>query len=354
MERTPIVLIVDDNKAGRKALEAALMGKGYQLEFAESGNQTLEMVPVIRPDLVLLDVMMPEMDGFEVCRQLRANPNTAEVPIVMVTALDDHDSKLEGLLAGADDFVSKPYDRSELQARVRTITRLNRYHALLMERKRLRRLSQQVLEVQEKERRAVAVELHDEIGQGLTGLKLILDQALKECSNKEITLRLEQGLAISSNLIDKVRSLSLNLRPSMLDDFGLYPAMSWLVEQHKNQSGLEIEHNFSDQEDIRYPHKTETAIFRVAQEALTNISRHADADHVWLSLEERDDQLIIRIEDNGKGFDLPALLESKDQYSTGLSGMEERVRLAGGVLEIDPQVGHGTRVTAKFSLEGKY
>lgn len=352
MDRTPIVLIVDDNKAGRKALEAALMGKGYQLEFSESGSQALQMASDLRPDLVLLDVMMPEMNGFEVCRQLRANPKTAEVPVVMVTALDDQDSKLEGLLAGADDFLSKPYDRSELQARVRTITRLNRYHALLMERERLRQLSQQILEVQENERRAVAVELHDEIGQGLTGIKLILDQALKECDNQGITTRLKQGSEISSDLIEKVRALSLNLRPSMLDDFGLNPALSWLVEQHRKQSGLEIEHNFFGQDDIRYPQKTETAIFRVAQEALTNISRHAEAKHVWVSLEERDDQLIIRIEDDGKGFNLPELLESKEQYSTGLSGMEERVRLAGGVLEIDPQVGSGTRVTARFRLGG--
>jgi PAS domain S-box-containing protein/putative nucleotidyltransferase with HDIG domain len=136
VRETAVVLIVDDSISGCRVLESLLERDGYGLYTANSGVETLAKVKEIHPDLILLDVMMPGMDGFEVCRHLRAEPEYSEVPIIMVTALDDRDSRLEGINAGADDFISKPVDRAELRARVRTITRLNRYRNLLMERSR--------------------------------------------------------------------------------------------------------------------------------------------------------------------------------------------------------------------------
>jgi DNA-binding response OmpR family regulator len=136
MQTTPTILIVDDTPAGRDTLEELLISQDYQLAFASNGPEALTKAAELTPDLILLDVMMPGMDGFEVCRRLRADTHLAEVPVVMVTALDDRDSRLQGLEAGADDFVSKPFDRAELRARVRTITRLNRYRRLLAERAR--------------------------------------------------------------------------------------------------------------------------------------------------------------------------------------------------------------------------
>lgn len=128
------VLIVDDEPGGRETLEALLLREGYELLFAASGQEALEKAARHLPDLVLLDVMMPGMDGFEVCRRLRADARLADIPVILVTALDDRDSRLEGIEAGADDFISKPFDRVELRARVRTIVRLNRYRRLLLER----------------------------------------------------------------------------------------------------------------------------------------------------------------------------------------------------------------------------
>jgi CheY-like chemotaxis protein len=111
-----------------------LGGQGYRLACAAGGAEAIERALAEQPDLVLLDVMMPEVDGFEVCRRLRADPALAEVPIVMGTALDDPGSRLQGIEAGADDFISKPYNRTELRARVRSITRLNRYRRLVDQR----------------------------------------------------------------------------------------------------------------------------------------------------------------------------------------------------------------------------
>ncbi len=128
------VLIVDDQVRGREALASVLEAEGYKLTFACNGAEAIKMARLIIPDLVLLDVMMPEMDGFEVCHLLRADPALALIPVIMVTALDDRDSLLQGIEAGADDFISKPFNRAELRARIRTITRLNRFRAMLDER----------------------------------------------------------------------------------------------------------------------------------------------------------------------------------------------------------------------------
>jgi CheY-like chemotaxis protein len=130
------LLIVDDEPRGREALEGLLLNQGYRLHFAASGPEALATIKDLRPDLVLLDVMMPGMDGFEVCRKLRADPLSAEIPVLLVTALDDRETRLEGISSGADDFISKPYDRGELRLRVKTIMRIGRYRRLLHERAR--------------------------------------------------------------------------------------------------------------------------------------------------------------------------------------------------------------------------
>jgi PAS domain S-box-containing protein len=140
MQRTSTILIVDDEPLGREVLATLLSGQGYHLAFASDGFETLEQAQTLVPDLIFLDVMMPGMDGFEVCRRLRADPLLAEVPVILITGLSDRDSRLRGIAAGADDFMSKPFDRLELRARVQTITRLNRYHRLLIERTRFERV----------------------------------------------------------------------------------------------------------------------------------------------------------------------------------------------------------------------
>jgi len=127
------ILIVDDEPAGREVLHALLVDQGYHLALASNGAEALAAAVELTPDLVILDVMMPAMDGYEVCQRLRAHPTLSQVPVIMVTALDDRGSRLRGIEAGADDFVSKPFDRLELRTRVKTIMRLNRFRRLLSE-----------------------------------------------------------------------------------------------------------------------------------------------------------------------------------------------------------------------------
>ncbi|MEO7912374.1 MAG: response regulator [Roseiflexaceae bacterium] len=134
MNQLTTIMIADDEPLGQETLAALLSPLAFQLIFASNGAEVLRLAVATPPDLILLDVMMPGMDGFEVCRRLREYAPLADVPVIMLTALDDRDSRLRGIEAGADDFVSKPYDRIELRARVRTITRLNRYRRLVNER----------------------------------------------------------------------------------------------------------------------------------------------------------------------------------------------------------------------------
>ncbi|MFZ5917258.1 MAG: HD domain-containing phosphohydrolase [Chloroflexota bacterium] len=140
MHQESKILIIDDEPSILEALQELLTLEGYVLTWADNGAQALEKAAQVMPDLILLDVMLPAMDGFEVCRRLRADPILAQVPVVMLTALADSESRLKGIKAGADEFLAKPFDSVELLARVRTITQLNRYRRLVQEKTKFERV----------------------------------------------------------------------------------------------------------------------------------------------------------------------------------------------------------------------
>ncbi len=130
LTQIPTVLVVDDEPHSREILASLLVPDGYTITLAASGREALALAVKIVPDLILLDVMMPDMDGFDVCRQIRAMPELVDVPVLLITALDDDESRLQGFEAGANDFVSKPINRVELRARVKTLTQLTRFRRL--------------------------------------------------------------------------------------------------------------------------------------------------------------------------------------------------------------------------------
>ncbi len=253
---------------------------------------------------------------------------------------DDERMHLLNELAGDIAFA---LDRFEQE------TRRRRAEAEIQEaRRQLQALSTRLLEVQEQERRDIAHELHDEIGQSLTLVKIKLQMALRRGGNNRVLT--EECVDIASQTLEQVRTMSLNLRPPALDDLGLGAALQWALDRQEGATGWEIEFT-ADPIPQRLATETETACFRVAQEALTNAARHASAKKIAVHLRINGDHLELAVEDDGCGFDQEAVRRRPaNRSSLGLISMKERAALAGGSFRIESTDGGGTRVLAVFPL----
>lgn len=241
--------------------------------------------------------------------------------------------------------------RDELESRVlgRTVELQTANAALRESEERLQRLSRRLVQSQEQERHHIARELHDQIGQSLTAVEINLQTALKSPEAEGNRLRLRESLHLVDELVQQTQNLSLSLRPALLDDLGLEPALRWLMEQHIARAGL-VPSLAVEPLPGRLTPEIETACFRVAQEALTNVVRHAQARHVSVSVRVLDQRLHLTVRDNGRGFDVGAVRGSLGgiPMDLGLTGMRERATLAGGGLEIVSCTGQGTTVLGWF------
>jgi two-component system sensor histidine kinase UhpB len=208
----------------------------------------------------------------------------------------------------------------------------------------LRSLSRRLVTVQENERHRLARELHDEVGQSLTALKLYLDRA----SPAEPTgdgSDLVQAREALRELMDRVRGMSLDLRPSMLDDLGLLPTLVWHFRRYTAQTKVRV--HFKHRGLRRHlPEDTITAAYRIVQEALTNVARYAQVTEVVVRVSVGDDALVVRVEDHGVGFDLDKIAST----GTGLNGMRERAASLKGELLVQSTPGEGTCVIAELPL----
>lgn len=212
-------------------------------------------------------------------------------------------------------------------------------------------LSQRLVSVQETERRSIARELHDEIGQTLTVAEMNLQAALQEPGKAELEERLERSIQAVERVLEQVHDISLNLRPSMLDDLGLEPALRWYTNRQADLTGLQAEFRAEPLEH-RVDPVIETECFRVGQEALTNVVRHAQARSVAVELTRKDGFLHLFVRDDGAGFDVAAVRnQAVHGASLGVLSMEERATLAGGGLKLNSAPGQGTEVHAWFPLK---
>lgn len=208
---------------------------------------------------------------------------------------------------------------------------------------RLQALSNRLLRVQEDERHSLAQELHDQIGQLLTGLRFQLESARQAAPNASV----DNALTITDELLRSVRAITLQLRPRLLDDLGLRPALEWHANVFRNQTGITIDLELS-LPDTRFGPDLEIAVFRMVQEALTNVARHSGASAASVTVMADEKALHVEISDRGSGFDTAKALAKHD--SLGLAGLAERVRAAGGKLDLFSQQGQGTRLHAEFDL----
>jgi signal transduction histidine kinase len=216
--------------------------------------------------------------------------------------------------------------------------------------KRLKVLSKRVLEVQEEERRVIAGELHDDVGQTLTALKIALHRAAHGTGTPSVP-ELHDCIGMAEHALEKIRTLALDIRPPQLDELGLVDALGALVERQRLATGLQIRWHVRGTDDTRAPASLETACYRIAQEAISNASRHANAGVIEVALECDDALLKLCIHDDGKGFDTETARQAVVRTGhLGLIGMEERAQLAGGRLKVRSVLGGGTTVSAVFPL----
>lgn len=212
---------------------------------------------------------------------------------------------------------------------------------------RLQALSRRLVEVQEAERRNIARELHDEIGQILTGLSLSLEMVNRPPAD-QIPQRLVQARGLVSELLQRVREMSLQLRPPMLDDLGLLSTLRWYFDRYTTQTGIYVRFKHSGLDQRRFTTDIEIAVYRTVQEALTNVARHANTNEVMVRLWANHEILGMQITDEGRGFD--PIVALTRHTSSGLAGMQERMRLIGGDLCIDSVPGHGSSLSIELPL----
>lgn len=218
--------------------------------------------------------------------------------------------------------------------------------ALKKSTEQLKTLSRRLMEVQELERRNIALELHDEIGQVLTGLKLTLEVSTR-LPAAEAGNSLGRARDLVNELMARVRKLSLDLRPAILDDLGLLPTLFWHFEHYTTQTNVKVNFKHSGLEKQRFAPEVETAAYRVVQEALTNVARHANVHAATVTVWTHQDILSIEVADEGDGFDPDTVL---GRETSGLTGMRERAMLAGGQLKIESGSGAGTRLLAELRV----
>ncbi|MFT3846831.1 MAG: PAS domain S-box protein [Lacibacter sp.] len=216
----------------------------------------------------------------------------------------------------------------------------------------IRTLSSHLQNIREEERAYIAREIHDELGQQLTVLKLDLSWLQRKISNvteEAVTLRIDEMLKLLNETVNSVRRISSSLRPSLLDDIGLVAAVEWQLQEFEKRTGVNT-YFVSNETSYEMPSVTATGLFRIIQESLTNITRHARATEVNISLFINDQVISLNISDNGIGFDPENNINNK---TFGVLGMQERTLAMGGVFKIRSVKGKGTTVEVEVPVEKK-
>jgi signal transduction histidine kinase len=372
-QERPRVLIAEDNFLISEMIKGLLEETEYTVVGeAADGLEAVEMTQSLRPDVVLMDIRMPVMDGIEATRLIYERCPT---PVVVLTAYDTPELIERASAAGAGAYLVKPPNAREIEhaitiaiARFGDMMELRRLNAELQaeiterkqaeeeitkHRKDLQKLSTQLINAQEAERTRISQELHDEMGQALTAMSINLAAIEKELPPElppTIRERLAETSSLADQTLEQIRELALDLRPSMLDDLGLVPTLRWYVNRYAKRSDIEVELEAIDLEE-RLAAEVETVLYRVVQEALTNVARHAQANRVRIRLERKEAKFRAFIEDDGQGFDVKEVASrASPERGAGLLGIRERVALLSGRFNIQSRPGRGTRLTLEIPI----
>lgn len=374
------ILVVDDEPANQRLLKAFFNQSGYDVTTADNGADALKKMAGQSVDIIISDILMPEMDGYAFCREVRSMEEYKAVPFLFYsgTYTTENDVRF-GLSLGADRFLFKPMLPSALLKEVLDVLKIppeqkdsaggkqegdafyreysERLSSKLVDKmreledknKRLQELSQKIIFGFEEERKRIAMNIHDEVLQLMLSVKIELDLL---AGDESLSMnRIQQALPELSNrcreLITEMRLLSHSLYPPMLDRTGLFHHARRLAELLKKETAIETIMQFEG-EDAGIPQHVALVAYRVLQEGLINVKKHAGASRCTLTAEAHPGALRVELSDDGQGFD------EKDARvrvrGIGLFSMEERVKLAGGKFSVTSGEGKGTRLTISISF----
>jgi signal transduction histidine kinase len=383
-EFTPLtILSVDDNDAIRYSFTRYLREGGYQVIEARTGEEALELARH-DPALITLDINLPDIDGYEICRRLKADPDTRDIPVLHISAsFVEAPDRARGLDGGADAYLAEPIDRLELLATVKALLRMRqaqrearreaaeaeiarktlqavnesleirvreRTAEVERERREVQELSSQLLQAQDKERRRISRELHDSTGQLLVTLAMNLARLKSEqiWSNPDVDALIDDTTAIVDEMSRQLRTMSYLLHPPLLDEAGLLSAVKWYINGFTSRSAIDVSMECSELR--RLPEELEITLFRLIQESLTNIHRHSGSKTAVIRLNENDSFVHLEVIDQGQGFGSTGSPDSRLKTGVGIAGMRERVRRFGGSLEISSSP-NGTAVRAHLPID---
>jgi signal transduction histidine kinase len=340
------ILMVDDQPAKLLSYEAILGELGENLIKANSGTEALEILLKTDVAVVLMDVSMPDLDGFELAEMIRQHPRFQKTAIIFISGVHLTDlDRLKGYQRGAVDYISVPVVPELLRAKVSVFAELHRKtHQLELLNTELRDLSTKLITTQDGERRRMARELHDGLGQDLAAAKMVLEGIPQ---NGHAVVPKAESIAeatmLISSAIQQVRSMSHLLHPPLLDEVGLQSALQWYLEGFTKRSGIETSIDVQPQDFPRLAPEFETAIFRIVQEALTNVFRHSGARKAWVTLNMQESSVVSAVRDDGKGIPSGVQEFSPGSIGVGIGGMRQRAKELGGDLRLR-NAGPGTIV----------
>ncbi len=373
MSHTPLtVLLIEDDPGDADLLREMLSkekGPSLDLMCAQRLSAGRECLAAGNVDVVLLDLLLPDSQGLATVAKVCAQ--APKVPIVVLTGLGDEALAIEAVRRGAQDYLVKgqvdgklivrslryAIERKQTEAALsktigileeQVVVRKKAEEQLRRSEEQLRALSARLLSVQEEERTRLAREIHDELGAALTALKMDLawaDQRLPR-NLKWLQRKIQAMIHLVDGTVQAVRRIATALRPGVLDHLGLVAAVEWQVREFQERTGLTCVFT-NTPEDIVVDGARATTVFRICQEALTNVARHANAARVDLSLRQAGTDLRLEVRDNGRGIPKEAIADPK---SLGLIGMRERVLPWGGDVQIKRVPSKGTVVTVHIPL----
>jgi PAS domain S-box-containing protein len=342
--------------------QAILSATSLEMIAQRAVRHIVELIPCSCASIVLLDLETEALRTLASQRQ--EDPKAEPADSSLAESISNHvylnvpimvgqrmigNLKLESL--GDEVFTAEHTDIAREVANVLAVAieHTQLFQQLQASRDRLAALSRRLIDVQEDERRHLARELHDEIGQSLTAIRINLDNLEGTIETPSARGYVQDITAVVQNVMHQVRTLSVDLRPSMLDDLGLISTLRWFLDRQAQRSGLQIQFLPQDR-SLAIEASIATTCFRIVQESLTNIVRHANASSVTVALTWQNGQLALQICDDGCGFDPQLVLTSASNTGFGLLGMQERAALVGGMCTISAAPGHGTDVRALFPL----